>query len=196
MSQPRLVTPPATTPVSLAEAKRHCRAFDGTDEDDDFTAAIAAATEYLDGYTGILGRCMIEQEWAVDAPRWYDCVALPFPNVSAVVVTYMDANDEEQTVSDSLYELVERARGTEIRFKTEFTAPALADDTAEPITYTMTVGYGATAANVPGPLKQAIKILVAHFYDIGREAVSLEGTPQEVPFTVAALIAPYRRRSW
>jgi len=65
MYAPIRTTPPATLPVSLTEAKLHLR-VDHDDEDLLIEGLIGAATDHLDGWTGILGRCLEEQEWRQD----------------------------------------------------------------------------------------------------------------------------------
>ena len=56
-----------------------------------------------------------------------------------------------------------------------------------------TCGYGAAAGNVPEPLRQAIKLLAAHWYEnrvaVG-EASQLKF--EELPLGVQYLLAPYR----
>ena len=54
------------------------------------------------------------------------------------------------------------------------------------------VGYGDEADDVPAPIRYALKLLVAHWFE-RREPVVLSGAPQEVPTTVAGLLLPYRR---
>lgn len=51
-------------------------------------------------------------------------------------------------------------------------------------------GYGATPDAVPGPLRQAVRALVAHWFENRGDASSAAALPAEV----AALIAPFRRR--
>jgi len=68
MYRPVLVTAPTAMPVSLTEAKAHLRVT-SSDEDALITALIASATAYLDGWTGILGRCLMQQIWR----QHYDC---------------------------------------------------------------------------------------------------------------------------
>jgi uncharacterized phiE125 gp8 family phage protein len=48
-------------------------------------------------------------------------------------------------------------------------------------------GYGA-AADVPEPLRQAIRLLLAHWY----ENRAVAGAPTALPANVAALLAPFR----
>ena len=45
---------------------------------------------------------------------------------------------------------------------------------------------------VPEPLKQAIKLLVAHFYE-NREATVIGNTPNVLPYSVFDLVGPYRQ---
>ena len=56
----------------------------------------------------------------------------------------------------------------------------------------LTAGYGDEASDVPAPIRHAIKLLVAHWFE-QREPVVLGSAPQEVPGTVAGLLLPYRR---
>lgn len=194
MHRPVLVTAPAEAPVTPAEAKAWLR-VDHDDEDELITSLVAAAVAHLDGYSGILGRAMVNQTWRQDFGCWPGdrVLRLPFPDVSSVTVKYRDEDDVEQTVNATLYELLEDARGAYVRLKDSFTAPALADDRSEPVQVTLVAGYGADADAVPGALKQAIKQLVAYWYE-NREAVS-PGAMTELPLGVSALVAPYRRRA-
>lgn len=52
-------------------------------------------------------------------------------------------------------------------------------------------GDVATMTPIPGALRQAIKMLAAHFYE-NREAASFDGRASETPFGFLSLIAPYR----
>ena len=59
---PALVTPPSGAVVTLAAAKAHLR-VDHDLDDSAIGALIAAAEAHLDGYGGILGRCLLTQTW-------------------------------------------------------------------------------------------------------------------------------------
>jgi len=52
-------------------------------------------------------------------------------------------------------------------------------------------GYGAAASDVPQPLRQAVLLLVAHWFE-RREPVELGSALETVPMTVGGLLAPYR----
>lgn len=55
----------------------------------------------------------------------------------------------------------------------------------------VTVGFGIAAADVPEALRQAIRLLVAHWYE-NRGLVTIGANYSPLPQSVAALIAPYR----
>ncbi len=56
MIKPALTEAPTEYPVSLAAIKTHLR-VDHDDENELINVLIAAATDHLDGYGGILGKC-------------------------------------------------------------------------------------------------------------------------------------------
>ena len=76
---PTLITPPVAMPVTLAEAKEQCRVVDA-ESDARIEGMIGAAVAELDGYSGILGRCIMPQTWRVTAAA--GDVVLPFPDVT------------------------------------------------------------------------------------------------------------------
>src|SRR5690606_31689457 len=61
---------------------------DHSDEDTLIEGLIRAATEHLDGWTGLLGRCLVEQEWRQDYDVVASCLPLPLgPVISITSVT-------------------------------------------------------------------------------------------------------------
>ncbi|MBN8187604.1 phage head-tail connector protein [Salipiger thiooxidans] len=189
MIRPIRTSPPAELPVSLEEFKAQA-VIDFADDDALAGILLDAAVAHLDGYTGVLGRCLVSQDWAQGYRDWADRLQLPFPDVSSVTVSYRDENGADQTVDGDLFEVVDGARGAHVVFRDEFSAPSLADDREFPVSISFTAGYGA-AGNVPGALKVAIMMLAAHWYAV-REAGSGVAV-STVPLGFDALIAPYRR---
>ena len=57
----------------------------------------------------------------------------------------------------------------------------------------LTAGYGAAASDVPGPLRQALLLLVAHWYE-NREPIAVGSPDMAVPGAVSELLEPYRMR--
>lgn len=79
---PRRTIDPQGAVVTLPELKAHLR-VDGTDDDDLIEALEKAAVSHLEGWRGILGRCIKRQTWLVE----YDTAGawrLPFPDVLEV----------------------------------------------------------------------------------------------------------------
>ncbi len=183
---------PSGPVVSLAEAALHARAEGAVEDNELLAALVQSATDHLDGLNGILGRCLINQQWLASFADW-PCrlIRLPFPSTSAVVVKYSDADGDEQTLNASEYELLEDTRGSLIRFRTAFTRPTVSSDRSDAVRITMTAGFG-TAADVPQAIKLAIMMLAAHWYQT-REAATIGVQPHLVPAGVSALLAPYRR---
>jgi uncharacterized phiE125 gp8 family phage protein len=52
-------------------------------------------------------------------------------------------------------------------------------------------GYGDAAADVPEPLRQAIRLLLTHWYE-NRGIAAASGETAARPASVSALIAPFR----
>lgn len=188
MLAPVRTGPPAAL-LDLTEVKAFCR-VDFDDDDTILSALMQAAVDHLDGWSGVMGRCLVEQDWRVDQADWTDTIRLPFPDVSSVTVKYFDTDNTEQTVASSLYELLTDARGSYVHFLDDFTAPDVYDDRSDAVRVTFTAGFGDADA-VPDAIKIAAMMLVAHWYE-NREAVAMNVTPNTVPMAVDSLIAPYR----
>lgn len=186
MIRPVRITPPATTPVSLAEAKAHLRVM-GAEEDSLIEGYIAGATSHLDGYSGVLGRCLVDQVWRQDFNDWRD-LRLPFPDVKNVSVVWRDGEGTPTTVAVNDYFTEMNDLGFHVRFVSGWSAPSLPMTGAAPVSVTFTAGYGAPA-DVNAGLRHAILLMVGHWYE-NREAVGEKG--QEMPLAFNALIQPHR----
>lgn len=100
----KLITAPATTPVSIAEARTFLK-IDGAAENSTVEALIAAATGLYDGEYGILGRALVSQTWELvldEFPANEIEIPLP-PLISITSVKYDDVNGVEQTVDPANY---------------------------------------------------------------------------------------------
>ncbi len=191
--QPYLLTPPETTPVSLAEAKTHCR-VGHTDDDAYITGLIGAAVGHLDGRAGILGRCIMAQTWVYPFEKWPASgkLLIDLPDVTAAVVKYFDAAGVERTVSSSLY-LVERdVRGTGIWLMSGFTWPDLHVDRPSPVQVTVTAAIPSTAPALQA-VRHAMLLMIGHWYE-NREAVMVgQLDVRSLPMAVDHLLSPLRR---
>lgn len=190
MHAPVRLAAPAALPVSVAQARAQLR-VDFDEDDTLIEGLIGAATDALDGYTGILGRALVTQTWRQDFDRFTGCMRLPLAPVASISeIVYFDAENAEQTLSTDVYELLSDARGPYV---------ALQADQAWPASYAragaVRVSYvaGEAVEDLKPALRAAIMLHVAHLYE-NRAAGS--ATPISVlPLAYYALIAPYRRTS-
>lgn len=183
--RPKLVTAPANALLSLADAKLHCR-VDHSDDDAEITALVDAATSYLDGYTGVLGRCLINQLWKQPFTCFSECMKLPFADVSDVELKYFDENGDEQTISDG-YEVLEDSFSSFVVLKPTFSAPDLEDGRSDAVNIEFVAGYGADESFVPDAIVTSAKMMVAHLY----EPHGLES--DEAMARIDRIIAPFKR---
>lgn len=178
----------AETPVSLVEAKAHLR-VDHTDDDTLITALINAATDHLDGWSGVLGRALVTQTWRQDFADFTDKLRLPLKPVSSVSgVTYYDTDNAQQTLATSVYELLTDDAGPFLALKVDQSWPNTESRAAA---VSVTFVAGSAVASVPAAIKAAMLLMIGHLYE-NREAVA-EGNFAVMPMAVDALIAPYRR---
>lgn len=177
MHRPVLVTAPSTAPVSLIEAKAHLR-VDHNEDDDLIGTLIGAAVGHLDGWTGILGRCLVAQTWRQDYDAFAPALCLPL----APVMSVTSVTDDGEPVAGESYDLETDAAGSSVvRF-------ADGVSLVGPISVTYVAGY----ADVPAPIKAAILLMIGHWY-ANREAVAVGVAVETLPMAADALLAPYRR---
>ena len=180
MTKPILITPPSAEPVTLAEAKAHLRLEIAAD-DALVATLIAAARSAVENETR---SALMAQSWRWGVTDWPAAgVALPVMPVLAVdAVGWLDGASVKTPLAAADW----RYEDAEERVLLLTKAPDAAGYEID-----FTAGYGAAGADVPAPLRQAILMLVAHWYE--HRAAALEGPPEVVPAGAEALIAPYRR---
>jgi uncharacterized phiE125 gp8 family phage protein len=183
-----LISGPALEPVSLAEAKAHLR-LDTDDDDQLVTAAIAAARIHVEATTR---RALIEQAWRVYLDTWPPKRIVPIPVAPLIAVdavTVYDGNGDPATIDPDDYEV--DAVSVPGRLVLSALVPMLAGRLANGIEIDITAGYGPSSVDVPAPLRQAVMMLVAHWYE-HRGAVDHDPALAGVPLGFEALVAPYR----
>lgn len=182
------VSGPSVDPVSLSEAKLHLR-VDGADEDSLITGLIGAAVALVDG-EGDLGRAMVTQTWAQwvqQAPGVVRLMMGPFQSLTSV--EYYDSDNVLQTATLTDFEVRLSGDFVTVRPKSGFSWPqAYAREDAIKLTYV--AGFGDSATDVPQTIRQAILLMVGHWYE-NRMAVS-EVSLREVPMAFNSLIGVER----
>jgi uncharacterized phiE125 gp8 family phage protein len=189
------VTAPTTTPISLTEVKEHLR-VDGTDQDSIIQAYLDAATAFVDGEWGWLGRALVEQTWRLTIDT-FPCaeIKIPLPPLISVnSVIYFDAAGDPQTmVEDTDYFVDDQSEPGWITPMTTWPATL---DAINSVQIEFVAGYQSTsspvdpAENVPASIKQAMLLMITdwmeHRQNIITESVALP------PYASQILLRPYR----
>ena len=160
------LTAPGVEPVTLAEAKSHCRVDIDTD-DSLITGFITAARELCEDY---LDRALVTQQYVMRLDQFPPEIEVPRPPMSgsgtttAVVVTYtLNDTGATATLSTSEYRVDRDSTPGAIRNLYGGTWPSNRDD-QNSISVTWWAGYGA-AASVPQRVKNAILMTVLELYE-------------------------------
>ena len=212
----KLTTPPATEPLTVADAKEQLE-FDASDRDTFIGTLITAARERCEEYTG---RALITQTWTMyrdawpcqdDYRRapWWDGVrdgsvsellgarqALELPRSPLQRVdsikTFDDADNETTLASTAYYvDTASEPGRVVLRDSTGTPTPTRVANGLEVI---FVAGYGNAASDVPTGLVQGIKMLVAHWFE-NREEVVIGAAVNPIPHSVLATWDKYRLRS-
>lgn len=186
---------PSTQLLTRAQAKEHLR-VDHTDEDDLIDALVAAVGTRIEAYTL---RSFRAQSWAwklPDFPRYStEALSLPRPIVRAVTnVTYLDIEGVSTVWGSGNYRVDLGQSHAFLSLDFAQTWPSVRD-VALPVTITYDAGY-ADAADIPGDVVQAARLLLGTFYE-HRESTVTGTITSEVALdavpAVAALLAPYKK---
>jgi len=183
-----LLAGPAEEPVTLAEAKAWVK-LDGADEDALLATLITAARLHLESVTG---RALLTQSWRLVLDAWPAGGEVRLPVAPLSALTEIRAFDEDGDGHTLALEQFLVAPGDEpVRLLLPATVagmPVLRQRFGIEIDYV--AGFGA-AADVPQELKQALLVLVAHWFE-HRDAVVIAGSGAVIPFGFDRLIAPWR----
>lgn len=151
-------TGPAAEPVSIEEARNHCRIY-LNDDDDKIAGWVKSAREYCESY---LDRQFITATWVLKASEFpQGTMLLPKPPlISVTSIVYLDTAGSTQTLSASNYTVETPSKQPgKVHLAYGQIWPSVYAQ-ANAITVTYVAGYGAATA-VPQAIKQAIYLLVA-----------------------------------
>ena len=183
---PALIVPPLAEPVGLSEAKAWLR-YDGTDDENLIQALCVAARAIVEAETR---RCLMLQTWRLVLDAWPPGNIVPLlvgPVASVAAVRVYDAANVAQSLPNSSWQIIGSTDDARLVFAATPVSPGRDH---EGIEIDVIAGY-ANAADVPQPLRQAILMLVARWYEHrGDDAVFSNAS---LPVAAAALIAPFRR---
>jgi uncharacterized phiE125 gp8 family phage protein len=174
-------TPPATEPVSLAEARAHLR-VPHNDDDAYISTLIKTARQSIEAQTG-LG--LVSQGWSVFLDDWPEqgAIELPLAPVLDVIDIKVHGDDDSFAIIDPAHyysDNISRPARIILRGSRNWAAPGRV---ANGIEILLTIGF----VIVPEPLREAVLQLVGHWHERrGDEAAD------EKPLGPGQLIQPYR----
>lgn len=205
-----LTEAPGVSPLVLDDVRAHLR-VDVTDDDSQIQGYMDAVVSQVDGFTGFLGRCLVEQQWTwyLDRFPWPGQaqpwgghpreLTLPLsPLIAVDSVTYLDPTGASQTLDPSTYVVLTGPRAA-LALKSGQMWPQTSGD-PRAVSIVFRAGFAAKGANaapdpddVPAAIRAALKLMVGDLYE-NREAVVVAESrvTQILNPTANLLLAPFR----
>jgi len=186
-----LVIAPETEPLTAAELVPYLRIEtpeEDSEEEKYLNALIKTAREYCEEYQR---RAYITQTWKLSLSAWpHGCIGLPKGSLQSVTsIVYKDSAGAEHTLTAGTDYIVSTT-GIVGRVSPPYGGswPTASLYPLDPISITYKCGYGDSAADIPERAKQAMRLLISHWYD-QRAPVLIGSVSNEIEFTVHALLA-------
>lgn len=176
----QLLSPPASEPVTLAEAKAHLK-LDTTDDDALIATLITAARARAEWHTG---RAFVTQSWRfiLDAIPPGGVIEIPLPPLRAVSeIAVADANGIRRVLDTPEYAVDTASEPARV----VVAAPPRNLQRFDAVEIAFTAGFGDASA-VPAAVRQAILTIAGDLYTHRGDSDAICG-PQ-----AAALLSPYR----
>lgn len=183
-----LMSGPAEEPVTVAEAKAHLR-IDGSAEDVLIASLILTSRLHVEAAMGL---ALITQDWRLTFDRWPEAGEVRFPLRPIQSITSVSVAGDDGVpvlVSDADYTLDGQAlRPRLIPRDGSWPQP---ETRANGIEIQFTAGIGDEAEDIPQPIRHAILLLVAHWYE-HRDPLEIGSAAAAIPASVSELLKPYR----
>lgn len=201
------ITAPTIEPLTVDETKLHLR-VETTDDQYLIDTLITAAREYVEHVTN---RALFRQTWELALDDWpccdYICIPRP-PLISVTSLKWKDTAAVETTVATTEY-IVDTEVETGVNpdplcqpgrivLGYQKVWPTTALYPASPIRLRFLAGYDVATAGdqdaIPQSLKQAMLLLVGHWYEHREDVLSgnIGDLAVSIPLGVQALLANYR----
>jgi uncharacterized phiE125 gp8 family phage protein len=184
---PVLVTGPDHEPVSLDDMKNHLR-VDIADDDELIMAYMLTARRTCER---IARKKFVTQTWDLWADGFIGSTKWKLPKSmsplqSVTHIKHYDRADGDTTINAANYIVDTYSQPAKIVLKTGQTWPGDILREVNGVNIQVVVGFGDDA-DVPEEIKQALKLLVGHFYE-NREDLIVGSQVHEVPMGVKNLL--------
>jgi len=189
----KVTVQPTVEPVSLTEAKSHCR-VDIDDDDILIQSYIKAARIYAEGLQNRAFVTRTYELWLDGFPYGHypygRGIEIPMPPLVSVTSIDIYATDNTKTTDTTLtnYFIDTKSEPGRILLAYSCLWPTTVLRPANGVCITFVAGYGV-AEVVPENVKAAIKLIVGHLYEHRESIIEGRGfTPAELPMGVEALL--------
>ncbi len=185
----KVVTGPVKEPVPLEELKNDIRVDSDLTADDVLILGLGKAARTL--AEQVQGRALITQTWDLTLDGWpakgyFELPRAPLQSITSI--KYYDEDDTEATVDSGTYFVDIASEPGRVVLNSGESWPSTTLRPVNGVIVRFVAGYGDDAEDVPETTRQAIRLLVGHWYE-NREAISTSGAvPKEVPLGVQALL--------
>lgn len=216
----RLITAPASEPVTQLEAETHLRLQPG-DDLQHVADTIAAATLFVESYCN---RKLFEQTWELVLPGFLGedtlelgsrnhgrypgfgftdpatrpgelpFIELPLGRIGSVTsIKYIDVNGAEQTLGASVYTVDTASEPGRLMLAYNQDWPETRSPQWDAVKIRYTAGWPAASGAWTGPasLKRGLLMAIAHLYD-NRGAVVIGNLVSNIPYSMAAVLEQHR----
>lgn len=187
----RITTEPAVEPITTATAKIHLSLASAVTAHDTLIASlIIAARKYVED---MLNRSLITTKWELTLDQFpYSQIDMRLPRSpiqSIDSISYIDSAGAAQTWDSSNYVLSGYREPARLSLAYSKLWPTVRIQ-PDAVTIVFTAGYGDAGADVPQPIKQAMLLLIGHWFEHRSdvEAAALKA----VPMCVESLLNAYR----
>ena len=211
MSGLTTITAAATTPITATEAADYLRLDEGVDTSL-LGIMISGAVDFVESYTNrsMINRTLkfsidyideldypLHDGFSVGPDLYYrnTYLALPRPPVVSVTSVKSFADDDTETTFDSSKYYLDNQRepARVVLRRGEVWPTALRVSNAIEVTYVS--GYGASASDVPAPLRLALLQYVGYIYENRGDDVTGGARIARLPQGIRAMLDPFRVRS-
>ena len=184
-----LTAAPTVEPITVGQAKAHLR-IDHDEEDTFLTSLISTSRLQIEA---ALDLALITQSWSWRFDSWPGGheVQLPLWPVQSVD-TVRTACKCEAFLAKSADEFILDGTSKPARLISKSGAWPQPGIPALGIEIAFKAGFGDAANDVPEPIRQALLMLVAHWYE-HREPLEIGTEATSIPNAISGLLRPYRR---
>jgi uncharacterized phiE125 gp8 family phage protein len=183
-----LTSGPALEPVSVADTKAHLR-LDGSAEDALIASLILTSRLHVEA---ALGFALISQSWTLLLDAWPAEGPVVFPIRPVLSITsarVLSATGVPTVIAASDYLL--DGSGLVPRLVSTGAIWPRPGKAANGIEIAFTAGFGPAATDVPAPIRHALLLLAAHWYE-HRDPFEIGFSGSNIPKAVSDLLMPYR----